>query len=94
MRYSTPVHAISELQDRAPQLVREASEAPVGITRYGRLVAALISPDDLALFQELEDAAERALWLLDAERASRDLSSGAVEDWDKTVAKLRDRYRR
>ncbi len=87
-------HAISELQDRAPQLVQEAGEAPVGITRYGRLVAALISPDDLASFQELEEAVERALWLEDAARASRDLSSGAVEDWSDAVAELRDRYRR
>lgn len=94
MSLQTALHAISELQDRAPQLVQEATEAPVGITRYGRLVAALISPEDLTSFQELEAAAERALWLEDADRASRDLSRGAVEDWDTAVATLRNRYRR
>jgi PHD/YefM family antitoxin component YafN of YafNO toxin-antitoxin module len=88
----TRLHAVSELQDRAPQLIREANEAPIGITRYGRMVAALISPEDLSSFQELELAAERALWALDADRAAQDLARGTVEDWDDVVADLRSRF--
>jgi len=88
------LHAVSDLQDHAADLIRDAGEAPVGITRYGRLVAALISPDDLASFQELRRAAERAFWTLDAERAARDVAQGDVEDWDDVVKDLRARYHR
>jgi prevent-host-death family protein len=90
----THLHAVSELQDHAAELIRDASEGPVGITRYGRLVAALISPDDLASFQELQRAAERALWALDVKRAADDLSSGDIEEWDDVVKQLRARYQR
>lgn len=85
-------YPISALQDRAPMIVREASAGPVGITRYGRTVAALISPEQLAALRELEDAAERALWLLDAERAFGDLARGDVENWDVVAADLKRRY--
>lgn len=79
---------MSALQDYAADLIRDTDEAPVGITRYGRLVAALISPEDLATFQELKHAAERAFWTLDAERA-RDVAAGDVEDWANVVSDLR-----
>jgi PHD/YefM family antitoxin component YafN of YafNO toxin-antitoxin module len=89
MDFLPHLHAVSALQDRAADLIRDTDEAPVGITRYGRLVAALISPDDWATFQELKHAAERAFWTLDAERAARDVAAGDVEDWADVVSNLR-----
>ncbi len=89
MDFLPHLHAVSALQDHAADLIRDTDEAPVGITRYGRLVAALISPEDLATFQELKHAAERAFWTLDAERAARDVAAGDVEDWANVVSDLR-----
>lgn len=91
MDFLPQLHAVSALQDHAADLIRDTDEAPVGITRYGRLVAALISPDDWATFQELRHAAERAFWTLDAERAARDVAAGEVEEWSDVVASLRAR---
>lgn len=88
MDFLPHLHAVSALQDSAADLIGETSEAPVGITRYGKLVAALISPDDLAMFQELKRAAERAFWTLDAERAARDLAAGEISDWGDVVTDL------
>jgi PHD/YefM family antitoxin component YafN of YafNO toxin-antitoxin module len=93
MALATRMRAVSELRDSAPAIIREAADAPVGITRHGRMVAALISPEDLATFQELREAAERALVSLDAERALDDVSRGHVEGWDEVAARLRTGYR-
>lgn len=89
MDFLPQLHAVSSLQDSAADLIGEAKDAPVGITRYGKLVAALISPEDLAAFQELKRAAERAFWTLDVQRAARDLAAGEIADWGDVVTDLR-----
>lgn len=81
---------VSELQTRGPSLLREARKnGSLALTRYGKTVAYLISPDTRDRQEELERAADRAIWAIDLQRAMRDLKRGAVMDWDEIYAELR-----
>lgn len=81
---------ISELQSAAPEVVGEAQRnGVVEITRYGHAVAYLISPEQRRRQEELEEAANRALWAIGIERALRDLREGRVVSWDEAAADLR-----
>ena len=80
---------VSELQTRAPDLVREAQRAgTVPLTRYGKTVAYLVSPETRRRQEDLEQAANRALWAIDIARGMRDLEHGDVSDWDEVYEAL------
>lgn len=81
---------VSELQTRGPSLIREAQKnGSLALTRYGQTVAYLISPSTRERQEELERAANRAIWAIDLHRAMRDLRLGAVREWDEIYAELR-----
>lgn len=81
---------ISKLQSAAPEVVREARRAGVvAITRYGRPVAYLVSPEERRQQEELAEAANRALWAIDIERALRDLRERRAVSWVEAVKALR-----
>ncbi len=82
-------HPVSELQTSAPDLVRQARRrGVVPITRYGKTVAFLVSPQTRRRQEELERAANRALWAIDVARGMRDLEEGDVVEWDEVYAAL------
>lgn len=86
---------ISELQDDAPSVVRQAQEqGAIEITRYGEPVAFIESPDEHRRHEELDSALERAIWALDIQRALRNAKAGRYSDWDVVAARLRDRFSR
>lgn len=82
-------HPVSELQTSAPDLVRQAQrKGAVPLTRYGKTVAFLVSPETRRRQEELETAADRALWAIDVARGMRDLEQGDVAEWDEVYAAL------
>src|SRR6266542_4380524 len=82
-------HPVSELQTRAPDLVRHAQrKGAVPLTRYGKTVAYLVSPETHRRQAELQEAANRALWAIDIARGMRDLERGDVTEWDEVYEAL------
>lgn len=82
-------HPVSELQTSAPDLVRQAQrQGAVPLTRYGKTVAFLVSPQTRRRQEELERAANRALWAIDIARGMRDLEQGDVAEWDEVYESL------
>lgn len=82
-------HPVSELQTSAPDLVRQAQRrGAVPLTRYGKTVAYLVSPETRRRQEELEQAADRALWAIDIARGMRDLEQGDVTEWDEVYEAL------
>jgi antitoxin (DNA-binding transcriptional repressor) of toxin-antitoxin stability system len=80
---------VSELQTSAPELVRRAQrKGAVPLTRYGKTVAYLVSPESRRRQEELELAANRALWAIDIARGMRDLEQGDVMEWDEVYETL------
>lgn len=89
MRETAVAHPVSQLQTSAPDLVRQAQRNGfVPLTRYGKTVAYLVSPDTRRRQEELEQAANRALWAIDIARGMRDLERGDVTEWDEVYAAL------
>lgn len=82
-------HPVSELQTRGPDLVRQARRrGAVPLTRYGKTIAYLVSPETRARQEELEQAANRALWAIDIARGLDDLERGDVSEWDEVYETL------
>ncbi|MBI2323455.1 MAG: hypothetical protein HYU87_00605 [Chloroflexi bacterium] len=82
-------HPVSELQTSAPELVRQARrKGAVPLTRYGKTVAFLVSPETRRRQEDLEQAANRALWAIDIARGMHDLQRGDVTEWDEVYAGL------
>ncbi len=80
---------VSELQTSAPELVRRAQRrGAVPLTRYGKTVAYLVSPELRRRQEELEQAANRALWAIDIARGMHDLEQGDVMEWDEVYETL------
>lgn len=85
--------SISELQREAPEIVREAGEQDeVEITRYGEPVAYIVSPRARQRAQELDRAADRAVWSIDFQRAMKAAEEGRILDWDEAAKRLRARF--
>ena len=82
-------HPVSELQTSAPELVRQAHrKGAVPLTRYGKTIAYLVSPETRRRQEELERAANRALWAIDIARGMGDLKRGDVREWDEVYEAL------
>lgn len=90
MAQNTATQPVSRLQTSGPDLVRQAArKGAVALTRYGKTVAYLVSPGTRERQQELEEAANRALWAIDIERGLEDLKRGDVSEWDKVYDALK-----
>lgn len=88
-RRRAPARPVSELQTSGPRLVRQAQrDGAVALTRYGKTVAYLISPAVRQRHEQLDQAANRALWAIDIKRGLRDLEQGDVTEWDEVYAAL------
>ncbi|MDP9266525.1 MAG: type II toxin-antitoxin system Phd/YefM family antitoxin [Chloroflexota bacterium] len=83
---------INELQRDAPDIVKQAERGPVAITRYGKTVAVLESPEQHRRHHELDEALERAIWSIDIQRGMADLRKGRTVPWDEAIAHLRRRF--
>ncbi len=70
---------ISRAREQLADLVNRAAYAKerVGLTRHGRRVAAIVSIEDLALLERLEDRID-----LDAARAALAENEDAPEAWE------------
>lgn len=80
---------VSELQTSGPSLVRQAKRnGALALTRYGKTVAFLVSPEVHHRQEELEQAANRALWALDIQRGLQDLEAGDVVEWNEMYGTL------
>ena len=84
-----PGRPVSELQTSGPSLVRQARrKGALALTRYGKIVAFLVSPEMHQRQEDLEQAANRALWAIDIQRGLHDLEAGDVTEWDKVYGAL------
>lgn len=70
---------ISKAREQLADLVNRAAYAKerVGLTRHGRRVAAIVSVEDLALLERIEDRID-----LDAARAALAENEDAPEAWE------------
>lgn len=88
-REASAAHPVSELQTSGPDLVRRAQrKGAVPLTRYGKTVAYIVSPETRRRQEDLELAANRALWAIDIARGLRDLERGDVTEWDEVYEAL------
>lgn len=86
------VRQVSDLQSRGADIVAEARKHPVELRRYSETVAYVVSPERHARLQQLEEAAQRALWGFVIARGLKSLEEGRVVTWDEeTDRRIRDR---
>ena len=88
----TTSRQINELQRAASDIVHEAGRGPVAITRYGKTVAVIESPEQHRRHEELDEALERAIWSIDIQRGIAELKAGQTVPWDKAISRLRKRF--
>lgn len=72
-----PGRPVSKLQTSVPSLERQARpKGALAFTCYGKTVAFLVSPEMHKRQEDLEQAANRALWAIDIQRGLHDLEAG------------------
>jgi len=87
------VRQVSDLQSRGADIVAEAKKHPVELRRYSETVAYVVSPEQHQRYEQLEEAARRALWAFAIARGLRSLEEGRVTVWDEAAAaRLREMF--
>ncbi|HEX9270472.1 MAG TPA: hypothetical protein VF998_11570 [Candidatus Limnocylindria bacterium] len=87
------VRPVSDLRSDGANIVAEAKKHPVELRRYGETVAFVVSPEQHARLQQLEEAARRAYWGFVIARGLNSLEEGRVAVWDEaTDQRLRARF--
>lgn len=87
------VKQVSDLQSQGADIVAEARRHHVELRRYGDTVAYVISPEEHARLQQLEEAAQRAYWGFVIARGLTSLAEGRITTWDEaTDERLRARF--
>lgn len=90
MSDGTAVRQVSDLQSNGADVIAEAKKHPVELRRYSETVAYVVSPERHERYQQLEEAAQRALWGFVIARGLKSLEEGRVTVWDEaTAARLR-----
>ncbi len=86
MPEAVAVRQVSDLQSSGADIVAEAKRHPVELRRYSETVAFVVSPERHARLQQLEEAAQRALWGFLIARGLKSLDEGRVNTWDEATA--------